>query len=76
VSPEAAVGGPIALLKEKDIIEIDVPKRKLNVKLSEKEMIDRKKAWTPKGPNVTKGYLARYSQVVQSANKGSILKKI
>ncbi len=76
VSPEAAVGGPIALLKENDIIEIDVPKRKLNVKLSKKEMIDRKKAWTPKKPNVTKGYLARYSQVVQSANKGSILKKI
>lgn len=76
VSPEAAVGGPIALLKENDIIEIDVPRRKLNVKLSEKEMISRKKVWTPKQPNVTKGYLVRYSQVVQSASQGSILKKV
>ena len=76
VSPEAAVGGPIALLKENDVIEIDVPKRKLNVKLSEKELVKRKEAWTPRKPNITKGYLVRYSQLVQSAHKGSILEKI
>lgn len=76
VSPEAAVGGPIALLKENDVIEIDVPKRKLNVKLSEKELVKRKEAWTPREPNITKGYLVRYSQLVQSAHKGSILEKI
>ncbi|MEJ2280580.1 MAG: dihydroxy-acid dehydratase [Candidatus Bathyarchaeota archaeon] len=76
VSPEAAVGGPIALLKENDFIEIDVPKRKLNVKLSEKELVKRKEAWTPREPNITKGYLVRYSQLVQSAHKGSILEKI
>ncbi|MEJ2242264.1 MAG: dihydroxy-acid dehydratase [Candidatus Bathyarchaeota archaeon] len=76
VSPEAAVGGPIALLRENDIIKIDVPKRKLNVKLSEKEFSKRKEAWTPKEPKITKGYLARYSQLVQSAHKGSILEKV
>ena len=76
VSPEAAIGGPIALLKENDVIEIDVPKRKLNVKLSEKELVKRKEAWTPREPNITKGYLVRYSQLVQSAHKGSILEKI
>jgi dihydroxy-acid dehydratase len=75
VSPEAAVGGPIGLLKDGDIIEIDVPKRKLNVKLSEEELSKRAKAWTAKKPNVTKGYLVRYSQVVQSAHKGSVLEK-
>jgi len=75
VSPEAAVGGPIGLLKDGDIIEIDVPKRKLNVKLSEEELSNRAKAWTAKKPNVTKGYLVRYSQVVQSAHKGSVLEK-
>ena len=76
VSPEAAVGGPIALLKENDIIEIDVPKRKLEVKLSKKELDERKDAWTPREPNITKGYLARYSKLVQSAHKGSILEKV
>jgi len=75
VSPEAAVGGPIGLLKDGDIIEIDVPKRKLNVKLSDEELAKRAKSWTAKEPNVTKGYLVRYSQVVQSAHKGSVLEK-
>ncbi len=75
VSPEAAVGGPIGLLKDGDIIEIDVPKRKLNVKLSDEELAKRAKSWTPKEPNVKKGYLVRYSQLVQPAHKGSILKQ-
>jgi dihydroxy-acid dehydratase len=76
VSPEAAVGGPIGLLKDGDIIEIDVPKRKLSVKLSAEELAKRAKTWTPKEPNVKTGYLVRYSQLVQSADKGSVLKKV
>ena len=76
VSPEAAVGGPIGLLKDGDIIEIDVPKRKLSVKLSDAELAKRAKSWTPREPNVKTGYLARYSQLVQSAHKGSVLKKV
>jgi dihydroxy-acid dehydratase len=76
VSPEAAVGGPIGLLKDGDIIEIDVPKRKLSVKLSDDELAKRAKSWTPREPNVKTGYLARYSQLVQSAHKGSVLKKV
>jgi dihydroxy-acid dehydratase len=76
VSPEAAVGGPIGLVKDGDIIEIDVPKRKLNVKLGKEELAKRAKAWTAREPNVKTGYLIRYSQVVQSAHKGSVLKKV
>ena len=75
VSPEAAVGGPIGLLEDGDIIEIDVPKRKMNVKISDEELAKRAKSWTEKEPNVKKGYLVRYSQLVQPAHKGSILKK-
>ncbi len=75
VSPEAAVGGPIGLLEDGDMIEIDVPKRKMNVKLSDEELAKRAKSWTEKEPNVKKGYLVRYSQLVQPAHKGSILKK-
>jgi dihydroxy-acid dehydratase len=75
VSPEAATGGPIGLLKDGDIIEIDVPKRKLNVKLSDGELAKRAKSWTAKEPNVKTGYLVRYSQMVEPAHKGSILKK-
>ena len=76
VSPEAAVGGPIAMLRNGDIIEIDVPKRKLNVKLSAEELDKRSKSWTAKEPNVKTGYLVRYSKLVQAAHKGSVLKKV
>jgi len=76
ISPEAAVGGPIGLVKDGDIIEIDVPKRKINVKLSDEELAKRAKSWTEKEPNVKKGYLVRYSQLVQPAHKGSVLKSI
>jgi dihydroxy-acid dehydratase len=75
VSPEAAVGGPIGLLEDGDIIDIDVPKRKMHVKLSDEELAKRAKSWTEKEPNIKKGYLVRYSQLVQPAHKGSILKK-
>jgi dihydroxy-acid dehydratase len=74
VSPEAAMGGVIGLLKDGDIIEIDVPQRKLIVKLSSEELTKRAKSWTPKEPNVKTGYLSRYSQLVQPAHKGSVLK--
>ncbi len=73
VSPEAAVGGPIALIKEGDIIEINIPENKLNVRVSDEEMAERKAAWVPRQPRVTSGYLARYASMVTSANKGAVL---
>jgi dihydroxy-acid dehydratase len=73
VSPEAADGGPIALVKEGDIIEIDIPGRVLNLKITKEELDKRKKSWKPPAPKVTKGYLARYQRQVGSADKGAIL---
>ena len=73
VSPEAAVGGPIALVKEGDIISIDIPGRKLDVKISDEEMEERRKAWTPREPKVTTGYLSRYEKLVTSGNRGAVL---
>jgi dihydroxy-acid dehydratase len=75
VSPEAADGGPIALLRDGDVIEIDVPKRKLNVELPDDELENRLKSWKPKQSEVRKGYLVRYSQLVQPAHLGSVLGK-
>ena len=72
VSPEAAEGGPIAFAKEGDIIEIDIPKRILNLKVTKEELDKRRKAWKPPAPRVTKGYLARYQRLVGSADKGAI----
>ena len=74
VSPEAAEGGPIALLKSGDIIEINIPKRTLNVELSDEELRNRKKLWKPKQQRIRRGYLVRYSSLVQSADVGCILK--
>lgn len=73
VSPEAAVGGPIALIKEGDIIKIDIDNHSINVDISDEEMAKRKAEWTPRKPNVTTGYLARYAALVTSADKGAIL---
>jgi dihydroxy-acid dehydratase len=73
VSPEAAVGGPIALVEEGDIISIDIPNYKLELKVSDEELARRRAAWKPKEPNVTTGYLARYASLVTSANRGAIL---
>jgi len=70
VSPEAAEGGPIAVLKDGDVIEIDIPKRRINVKLSEEEQKSRFSEWKPKPPKIRKGYLRRYWYLVQSADKG------
>ncbi|MCX9075575.1 MAG: dihydroxy-acid dehydratase, partial [Candidatus Methanoperedens sp.] len=72
VSPEAAEGGPIALVKEGDLIEIDIPGRLLNLKVSDKELDKRRKTWSPKVQEVTKGYLVRYRKQVSSADKGAI----
>ena len=74
VSPEAAVGGPIALVKEGDIIKIDINANKINVDITEEEMEQRRKEWTPKEPKVKTGYLSRYASLVTSANTGAILK--
>ena len=73
VSPEAAVGGPIALIEEGDIISIDIPNLKLKVKVSDEEMQARKAKWQPRQPKVTTGYLARYAAMVTSGNRGAIL---
>jgi dihydroxy-acid dehydratase len=73
VSPEASAGGPIAILKDGDIITIDIPKRKLEVKLSKAEIEKRFKNWKPIPPKIKTGYLARYQRLVSSADKGAIL---
>ena len=73
VSPEAAVGGPIALVKEGDRILIDIPNNKLELLVSEEELAARKDAWQPREPKVTTGYLARYAKMVTSGNRGAVL---
>ena len=73
VSPEAAVGGPIALVEEGDIIRINIPEHRLDVAVSDEEMAARKAKWQPRQPRVTTGYLARYAALVTSASKGATL---
>lgn len=73
VSPEAAVGGPIALVEEGDIISIDIENCSLELKVSDEELLKRKAAWTPREPKVTTGYLARYAKMVTSGNRGAVL---
>lgn len=73
VSPEAAVGGPIAFVEEGDIISINIPENKLDIKVSDEEMAARKAKWQPREPKVTTGYLARYRELVTSGNRGAIL---
>ena len=73
VSPEAAVGGPIALVKDGDIISIDIPNHSINVKISDEEMAARKAAWKPREPKINTGYLARYAALVTSGNTGAVL---
>ncbi len=73
VSPEAAVGGPIALVQEGDIISIDIPNNKLEMKVSDEELAKRKEAWQPREPKVTDGYLKRYAALVTSGNRGAVL---
>lgn len=73
VSPEAAVGGNIALIEEGDIIEIDIPKNKISILVSDEVLAERRKAWKPRQPRITKGYLARYAKSVTSGSTGAVL---
>ena len=73
VSPEAAVGGPIAFVEEGDIIKINIPENTLDFVISDEEFAKRKAAWQPRQPKVTTGYLARYEKMVTSGDKGAIL---
>ncbi len=73
VSPEAAVGGPIALVEEGDIISIDINNNSLNVLVSDEELEERRKKWQPRTPQITSGYLARYASLVTSGNRGAVL---
>jgi dihydroxy-acid dehydratase len=74
VSPEAAVGGPIGLLKDGDIIKIDIPNGKLSVRLSQEELKDRRAVWSAPKPKTTSSYLSRYAKMATSADTGAILK--
>ncbi|MCM1245786.1 MAG: dihydroxy-acid dehydratase [Roseburia sp.] len=74
VSPEAAVGGPIALVEEGDTIKIDIPANKLELAVSDDVLAERREKWQPREPKVTTGYLARYANMVTSGNTGAILK--
>ena len=74
VSPEAAVGGPIALIEEGDTIQIDIPNHSIRVDVSDEVLAERKKAWKPRRPRITTGHLARYADHVTSGSQGAILK--
>ena len=73
VSPEAAVGGPIALVKEGDIIKINILEKTLDMNVSEEELEARRKEWKPREPKITTGYLGRYSKMVTSGDRGAVL---
>ena len=73
VSPEAAVGGPIALVEEGDIISINIPENRLDMKVSDEVLAERRAKWQPREPKVTTGYLARYREMVTSGNRGAVL---
>lgn len=73
VSPEAAVGGPIALVEEGDIIQINIPENKLDMLVSEEELNARRAKWQPREPKITTGYLSRYREMVTSGNRGAVL---
>ena len=72
VAPEAAVGGPIGLLREGDIVTLDIPNRQLNARLTEEELADRRAAWQPIAPKYTSGVLAKYAKLVSSAAEGAV----
>jgi dihydroxy-acid dehydratase len=75
VSPEAAEGGPIAIVEDGDMIEIDIPSRKINLKLTQSEINLRLSKWKAPKPKITSGWLARYHEMVTSANTGAVLKQ-
>ena len=73
VSPEAAVGGPIGLLEEGDMLTIDIPANTISVDLTNEELARRRAAWKPRAPRITTGYLARYAKLVTSGMSGAVL---
>jgi dihydroxy-acid dehydratase len=73
ISPEAATGGPIAIIKDNDLISIDIPRRKIELKISKTELEKRVRMWKPRKPKIKTGYLARYARFVQSAAQGAIV---
>ena len=73
VSPEAAVGGPIGLLEEGDMLTIDIPANTISVDLTNEELARRRAAWKPRSPRITTGYLARYAKLVTSGMSGAVL---
>ena len=73
VCPEAADGGPLAIVRDGDMIEIDIPARKLNLKLTKKEIADRMKKWKPPAPRIDKGFLGLYRHIVGDASGGARL---
>jgi dihydroxy-acid dehydratase len=73
VSPEAALGGTIALVQEGDIIAIDINAHSIQLKVSDEELAQRRKNWVPREPKIKTGYLARYASLVTSANRGAVL---
>jgi dihydroxy-acid dehydratase len=74
ISPEAMEGGTIAILKDGDRIRLDIPKRKIDALLSEREIRERFRTWKPLRPKITKGYLSRYARMVSSAGSGAVMK--
>ena len=76
VSPEAMAGGPIGLVRDGDVIEIDIPARKLTLHVSSEVLAERRKSWSPPSPKITTGYLSRYAQNVTSASSGAVYKKL
>jgi dihydroxy-acid dehydratase len=72
VAPEAAVGGPIALLRDGDMVVFDVARRRLDVELSEQELSERRARWTPPPPRYSSGVLAKYARLVSSASEGAV----
>jgi dihydroxy-acid dehydratase len=72
VAPEAAVGGPIAALREGDMVVVDIEKRRLDVEISDSEMQQRLASWTPPAPHYTTGVFAKYAKLVSSASEGAV----
>jgi len=75
ISPEAMEGGPIALLEDGDIVELDIYNKSLNVQLTDEELVARKEKWTAPEPRVSKGYLYYYSKLATSASEGAVFKR-
>jgi dihydroxy-acid dehydratase len=75
VSPEAAAGGPIALIREGDLIEIDIPRKKLSLQVSREELARRRKSWKPQPPKIKSGYAYRYAQLVTSGSAGAVFRE-